>query len=63
MAYAEMYTTLARIASCFNMDLFETTKEDVTVHCERVLAYPKQPRFGTAAIGQVKVKVTGKRSV
>ncbi|KAH8706430.1 cytochrome P450 monooxygenase [Ilyonectria robusta] len=63
MAYAEMYTTLARIVSSFDMDLFETTKEDVTVHCERVLAYPKQPRFGTAAIGQVKVKVTGKRSV
>ncbi|KAH7141326.1 trichodiene oxygenase [Dactylonectria estremocensis] len=60
MAYAEMFLTLAKLAVVVDMELFETTKADVTIGCERVLGYPKQPRFGTAAIGQVKVKVTGK---
>ncbi|KAF7534875.1 hypothetical protein G7054_g5860 [Neopestalotiopsis clavispora] len=52
MAYAEMYLTVARIVTQFDMSLFETTAQDLEMHHVRVVAYPKE------GLGDVKVRIT-----
>lgn len=52
MAYAELYITIARLASAFDMDLFETTMEDMEMYHIRLTGYPRN------RTGEVKVKVT-----
>jgi hypothetical protein len=51
LSYLEMYTALAHLARKFNMQLYETTAENVSVGREIGLPFPeKAPYF-------VKVKV------
>ncbi|RHZ61391.1 hypothetical protein CDV55_104001 [Aspergillus turcosus] len=54
LAYAEIYLTLARLVRTFNMEICDTTPDDLAVHHVRLTGAPKQ---GT---GEVKVKVTKK---
>jgi len=52
MAYAELYLALARIVRRFEMDLYETTEEDIETYHVRLTGYPRKGR------GEVKVKIT-----
>jgi hypothetical protein len=53
LAYAELYLTLAKIIPRFEMDLFETTVEDVEPERDFFVAVPKLDSKG------VRVKVVG----
>lgn len=53
LAYAELYLTLAKIMPRFEMDLFETTVEDVEPERDFFVAVPKLDSKG------VRVKVVG----
>jgi len=54
LAYAELYLTFAKIVRTFNMEVYDTTPEDLEVHHIRLTGAPKQ---GT---GEIKVKITEK---
>ncbi|KAJ5160940.1 uncharacterized protein N7482_007944 [Penicillium canariense] len=54
LAYAEIYLTIARLVRTFNMEICDTTPDDLAVHHIRLTGAPKH---GT---GEVKVKVTEK---
>jgi hypothetical protein len=54
LAYAEMYLTIARITSTFDMELYETTPEDLGIYHIRLTGYPKE------GMGEVKANITGK---
>ncbi|POR37823.1 Trichodiene oxygenase [Tolypocladium paradoxum] len=56
LAYAELYMAIAKIASSFDMDLFETTTDDLEVYHVRVMGYPRK------GAGEVKAKVVRKVS-
>lgn len=60
MAYAELYLTIARIVRTFNMDLYETTLEDVAIYHARIVGYPRKVKGQGKGRGEVKVKLTGK---
>ena len=60
IAYAELYLTIARIVRTFNMDLYETTLEDVEIHHTRIMGYPRKAKRQENERGKVKVKVAGK---
>lgn len=51
LAYAEIYLTIARLVTSFDMDLFETTTEDVEFFHIRLTGYPKKGN------GEVKVMI------
>lgn len=53
LAYAELYLTLAKIIPRIEMDLFETTVEDVEPERDFFVAVPKLDSKG------VRVKVVG----
>lgn len=53
LAYAELYLTLAKIIPRFEMDLFETTVEDVEPERDFFVAVPRLDSEG------VRVKVVG----
>lgn len=53
LAYAELYLTLAKIIPRFDMDLFETTVEDVEPERDFFVAVPKLDSKG------VRIKVAG----
>ncbi|KAF3479504.1 uncharacterized protein GIQ15_06480 [Arthroderma uncinatum] len=53
LAYAQIYLGIAAIASRLDMELFDTTQQDIEVYHARGPAYPKE------GPGSVKVKVTG----
>ena len=46
--------TVARIALSFNMELHDTTQDDLDIHHIRLTGYPKK------GMGEVKVLVTEK---
>lgn len=50
-----MYITIARVAKRFDMELYETTTEDLGVYHVRLTGYPRK------GMGEVKVKVVGRR--
>jgi hypothetical protein len=52
LAYAEMYLTLASIVRRFDMELFDTTVEDVTMVHDFFVASPRLDSKG------VRIKVT-----
>jgi hypothetical protein len=52
LAYAEMYLTLATIVRRFDMELFETTREDVTMVHDFFVAAPRLDSKG------IRIKVT-----
>ncbi|KAM5464683.1 hypothetical protein MauCBS54593_006774 [Microsporum audouinii] len=55
IAYAQMYLCIARLVSHLEMELFDTTLEDMQVYHARGLAYPKK------GSGTVKMKIIGVR--
>ena len=60
MAHAELYLTLARVVRNFDMELCNTTVEDVRIHNVRIVGYPKFVKGKGPGQGEVKVVVTGK---
>jgi hypothetical protein len=54
LAYAELYITLAKLVRSFDMELFETTSEDLETYHIRLTPYPRKGH------GEVKVRVTEK---
>ena len=60
MAYAELYLTIARIVLTFEMDLYETTLEDVGIYHARIVGYPRKLKGQAVGRGEIYVKVTGK---
>ena len=60
MAYAELYLAIARIVCSFNMDLYNTTLEDVEIYHARIVGYPRKISGKGKGRGEVKVKVTEK---
>lgn len=60
MALTEIYLTIARLVLTFDMDLHETTKDDVKLDSVRLIAYPKTSKNGAKARGEIMVKVTGR---
>lgn len=54
LAYAELYIAIAKIATSFEMELYNTSLEDVQVHHIRLTGYPKR---GT---GEIKATITSK---
>ncbi|KAL5610623.1 hypothetical protein FOBRF1_006740 [Fusarium oxysporum] len=54
LAYAELYIAIARIATSFDMELYNTTLEDVQVYHIRLTGYPRR---GT---GEIKATFTSK---
>lgn len=57
MAIAELYLTIARLARSFDMELHETTLEDVKPYHIRILGYPKKAKCSQNVRGEVMVKV------
>lgn len=56
IAQAELYLAYADIHHRFDLELFETTREDVDCTIDRILSFPKAGKM------TVKVKVKGKRT-
>ncbi|KND87287.1 Trichodiene oxygenase, partial [Tolypocladium ophioglossoides CBS 100239] len=56
LAYAELYIAIAKIASSFDMELFETTEDDLEVYHIRLTGYPRKGN------GEVKAKIVRKLS-
>ncbi|KAF7536952.1 hypothetical protein G7054_g4077 [Neopestalotiopsis clavispora] len=54
LAYAEMYLTFAKLIGTFNMEIHDTSPDDIKVHHIRLTGAPEQ---GT---GEVKVKIIDK---
>ncbi|KAF7164597.1 hypothetical protein CNMCM5623_009054 [Aspergillus felis] len=61
MAYGEMYLTLARLVCGFDMELWNTTLEDVQIHHARIIGSPKFDKKRGAGQGEIKVKVLRER--
>ncbi|RDA94541.1 hypothetical protein CP533_2745 [Ophiocordyceps camponoti-saundersi (nom. inval.)] len=55
LAYAELYLTIATIVRRFDLELFETRREDIVHYREYTLGRPKKPSAG------LRVKVNGLR--
>lgn len=53
LAYTSLYLGIAKVASSIDMDLFETTQQDIDVYHTRGFSFPKE------GAGTVKVRVTG----
>lgn len=51
-----LYLGIAKMATSLDMELFETTVQDIQVHYTRGFAFPKE------GSGSVKAVVTGTRS-
>lgn len=51
LAYAELYTTVATVARSFDLELYQTTLENVRMARDISFAWPKEGEFS------VKVKV------
>ena len=60
MACAELYHTIARIVLTFEMDLYDTTLEDVGIYPARFVGHPKNTKGQAVGRGEVHVKVTGR---
>lgn len=60
MAHAELYLTIARVVRNFDMDLCNTTVEDVQIHNVRIVGYPKFVKGKGPGQGEVEVVVTRK---
>ena len=56
LAYAELYLTLGAIISRFELENYETTFDDVTIHRDFFVGVPKDGSKGVRAIVTGKVK-------
>ncbi|KAL9619844.1 MAG: hypothetical protein Q9160_005584 [Pyrenula sp. 1 TL-2023] len=60
LAYAEIYLTFARLLRSFDMDLVNTTLEDIQIHKAYVIGQPKVVKGKGEGQGEVEVVVTAK---
>lgn len=60
LAYAEIYLTFARLLRSFDMELFNTTMEDIRIHKAYVIGQPKIVKGKGEGQGEVEVLVTTK---
>jgi len=60
MAYAETYLAIARIVHRFQLELHDTTSQDISIHHVRLVGYPKREAGASETYGEVKVRVISK---
>jgi hypothetical protein len=60
MASAEAYITIARLVLSFEMELCNTTVEDLSIDHVRLVGYPKKAKYTANARGEIMVKITGR---
>lgn len=60
LAYAEIYLTFARVLRSFEMDLVNTTIEDIQIHKAFVIGQPKIVKGKGDGQGEVKVVISAK---
>jgi hypothetical protein len=63
MTYGEMYLTVARLICTFDMELWNTTLDDVQIHHARIFGSPKYDKRRGAGQGEIKVKILQERAV
>lgn len=61
MAYGEMYLTMARLMYTFDMELWNTTLQDVEIHHARIIGTPKYDKERGSEQGQIKVRILQER--
>ena len=54
---AELYLVFARIATTYDLELYDTTVEQILIRHDRVLGYPKRAFGGGKGHDEVKIKV------
>ncbi len=59
LAFTELYLTIVRLVKTFEMDLHQTTMEDVAIHHARLMGYPKKTKGRVNVRGEIMVRVTG----
>ncbi|KJZ68590.1 Trichodiene oxygenase [Hirsutella minnesotensis 3608] len=60
LALAELYLTIARLVRTFDMELHETTMDNIKIHHVRLIGYPDKAKNRENVRGEVKVKVVRK---
>lgn len=60
LAVTEVFATLSRVVTTFDMELYETTVSDVGMDYVRGIGYPRKPKGPRNQRGQVIVKVNGR---
>ena len=50
LASAELYLTISNVFRRFNLELFETTRDDVTIVCDAFVGYPKKDSKGVRVV-------------
>lgn len=63
MAYGEIYLTMARLICTFDMELWNTTLEDVQIHHARIIGTPKYNKQRGEGQGQIEVKILQERAM
>lgn len=61
MAFCELYLTIARLMCGFEMELWDTTVEDVQIHHARIIGTPKFDKTRGPGQGEIEVKVLAER--
>ncbi|KAK5166034.1 uncharacterized protein LTR77_008295 [Saxophila tyrrhenica] len=60
LAYAELYITIARVVSSYDMSLHNTTIDDIGIHHVTLVGKPKKIKGQGPTYGEVEVNVLGK---
>jgi hypothetical protein len=63
MAYCEMYLTIARLMCAFDMELWNTTLDDVQIHHARIIGTPKYDKQRGPGQGEIEVKILEDRTM
>ena len=63
MAYCELYLTIARLICGFDMELWNTTLDDVQIHHARIIGTPKYDKHRGPGQGEIEVKILGDRAM
>lgn len=59
MSYAELFLCISRIVRQFDLELYNTTMEDLDMTHARIVGYPKNVT-GKKFLGEIRVKVQKK---
>jgi hypothetical protein len=60
MSFAEMFLALSRVVQAYDVELYDTTIDDIDVTHARIVGYPKAIPGKTEGTGEIRVKVVKK---
>ncbi|KAB8235861.1 hypothetical protein ETB97_003341 [Aspergillus alliaceus] len=60
MSFAEMYLTLSRVVRAYDLELYDTTIDDIDVTHARIVGYPKAIPGKSEGTGEIRVNVLKK---